>query len=56
MSERAERSVPGGPYETEQQARADVTEVYEQARRSIRQGALVEANHARLMDTCHALA
>lgn len=38
MSGLADRPVQGGPYETEQQARADVTEVYEQARHSLYAG------------------
>ena len=46
------RSVPNGPYESEQQARTDVTEVYDQARRSTRRGVLAEANHARLLEAC----
>ena len=43
---------PCGPYETEQEARADVVHIHEQARRSVRRGVLAEANHARLIDTC----
>ena len=52
MSPRPNRSVPNGPYESEQQARADVAEVHEQARRSVRPGALADANHARLLEAC----
>jgi hypothetical protein len=52
VSGQASRRTPCGPYETEQQARADVAHIHEQARRSIRRGVLAEANHARLMDAC----
>jgi uncharacterized membrane protein len=44
--------MPYGPYETEQQARADVAHIHEQARRSVLRGVLAEANHSRLMDAC----
>lgn len=54
MSGRARRQTPWGPYETEQQARADVAHIHGQARRSIRRDVLAEANHARLMDACQA--
>jgi hypothetical protein len=54
MSGRANLRKPYGPYETEQQARADVAHIHTQARRSIRRGVLTEANHARLMDVCQA--
>jgi hypothetical protein len=52
MSGRADRFFPSGPYETERQARADVAGVYEQSRRSVRPGALAEANHALLREAC----
>jgi hypothetical protein len=52
MSGRSDRSVPSGPYETEQHARADVAGVYEQSRRSMRQGVLAEGNHAYLAGAC----
>lgn len=46
------RPVPDGPYEMEQQARADVADVYEQSRRSGLRGALAEANYAHLTAAC----
>lgn len=52
MRGRASRRTPYGPYESEQQARTDVTHIHEQARRSVRRGVLAEGNHARLMDAC----
>jgi hypothetical protein len=52
VSVRASRPIPCGPYETEQQARADAAYIHEQARRSIRRGVLREANHARLLAVC----
>jgi hypothetical protein len=52
MSGRADRPVPYGPYETEQQVRADVAYIHEQTWRSVRPGALAEANLARLTDVC----
>ena len=54
MSGRSRRPMSCGPYETEQQARADVAHIHEQARRTVRRGVLAEANHARLMDACQA--
>lgn len=50
MSRRVNRPVPGGPYETEQQARTDVDDVYEHCRRSAVQGAPAEASLAHLLD------
>lgn len=52
MSGLVDRLDPGGPYETEQQARADMACVYEQSRRSAVRGALAEANYAYLMAAC----
>jgi hypothetical protein len=52
VSGRVDRSVPYGPYEIEQQARADVAYIHEQSWRSVRPGALAEANLARLTDVC----
>lgn len=52
MSGRPDRPVAYGPYETEQQARADVAYAYGLPLCSIRQGALAEANLARLTDVC----
>jgi len=52
MSRRADRSVPTGPYETQQQVRADVADVYEHSRRSAVRGVLAEANLAYLADVC----
>jgi hypothetical protein len=54
VSGRADRQTPCGPYETEQQARADMADIHEKARRSVQRGVLAEANHARLMDACQA--
>lgn len=52
MNGRADRPVPGGPYETEQQARADVAEVYKQSRYPVRRCVLAEANYANLTNAC----
>lgn len=52
MSGRADRPVPWGPYETEQQARADAAYAYELPLCSVRRGALADANLARLTDVC----
>ena len=50
MSGRTDRPTPCGPYETEQQARVDVADLYEQSRRSGLRGALADANYAYLAD------
>lgn len=50
MSGRADWPMPCGPYETEQQARADVAYIHEQSRRSVRRGVLTEPNRAQLME------
>ena len=52
MSGRADRPVPCGPYETEQQAIADVAYVYEQSLRSPIRGTLADANLAHLAAAC----
>ena len=52
MSGRADRPDLGGPYETEQQARADVADVYEQSRRSGLRGALTDVNYGYLTKAC----
>jgi hypothetical protein len=52
MSGPVNRPGPGGPYETEQQTRADVACVYEQSRRSTLRDALAEANYAYLINAC----
>lgn len=52
MTGQAGWCVPGGPYETQRQAAADVAEVYEQSRRSSRQGEMGDANLARLHHAC----
>ncbi|SRR5216683_3291586 len=52
MSGPADRWVPGGPYETERQAAADVAEIYEQCRWSARRSLMAEANRDRLTDAC----
>ena len=52
MSGRTDRPVPCGPYETEQQARADAAYAYGLPLFSVRRGALAEANLARLTDAC----
>ena len=40
------------PYETRQQAAADVSDVYDKARRAPRRGVMAEANLARLAGAC----
>jgi hypothetical protein len=46
------RVVASGPYEVERQARADVADIYLQARHSVRREVLGEANHALLTGAC----
>jgi hypothetical protein len=46
------QATASGPYENERQARADVADIYEQARQSIRREVLGEANHALLIGAC----
>ena len=52
MSGRASRRKNCDPYETQEQARADVVDIYERARRSIGRGVLAKANLARLTEAC----
>jgi hypothetical protein len=51
-SDASRQVVVSGPYENERQARTDVSDIYQQARHSVRREVLGEANHALLVGAC----